>query len=185
MSSDLATLQATIRRRTTWAFGVTLLCFALGFAVLPQFFTYPPQLSARLALGAQAGAFVLAWVLVGVMMVSLARQRAQTDIGGEAFGSPSREVAIRRAFLGNTLEQAILTCGAMLAFASLVEGDALALVPVTVMVFSLGRYLFWRGYPHGAGARAFGMGLTLLPGALLLVFALLATLWNVVMGMPR
>lgn len=181
---DMHQEEMTIRWRTSIATGVTLVCFAIGFAVIPQFFTFPPQLSARLALAVQASVFVLVWVLVGVGMVSTARRKSEEDIAGQAYGAPSEKIAVKAAFLQNTLEQAILTIGAMLAFASLVEGDALALIPVTVIVFAVGRILFYRGYPGGAGSRAFGMGLTLVPGALLLIYSLGATLWNVFMGQP-
>jgi hypothetical protein len=70
---------------------------------------------------------------------------------------------VPRAFLQNTLEQAFIAALGLLALAT-VEGEAaLAYVVATVVLFSLGRAAFLRGYPRGAGGRAFGIATTALP----------------------
>lgn len=175
---DMVREERLIRARTTLAFAITLACFALGRLLLPQVLTFPDALPERLALAAQANAFVLLWLLAGVGMVSWTRRHSPEDIGGAAAGPPSERLAIRSAFLQNTLEQAVLTGGALFAFAAVTGGAWLSLVPVAVVLFCIGRWLFHRGYPAGAGARALGMALTLLPGALLLLHAVLATVWR-------
>jgi hypothetical protein len=71
---------------------------------------------------------------------------------------------VPRAFLQNTLEQAFITVVAILALATVGGEAALAYVIATVVLFSLGRVTFLRGYPHGAGGRAFGIAMTVLPG---------------------
>lgn len=172
---DMDKEERLIRWRTAIALVMTLAAFGAGFLVLPQFYQFPFQTSARLALAAQAGAFVLFCLLVAVMMVSLGRRQSADDIGGAANGPPSPQLAVRAAFLQNTLEQAVLTCGAMLAFAAIAEGEWLALLPVTTILFGIGRVLFYQGYAKGACGRALGMGLTLLPGALLLLWVVGAT----------
>ena len=111
-------------------------------------------------------------------MVSTARRTSPEDIGGAAAGPPSEKLAIKAAFLQNTLEQSVVAIVTIIAFATLVTGSGLALVPAAVIMFVIGRVLFYRGYPGGAGARAFGMGLTLMPSALLLVFALGAAIFE-------
>ena len=44
-----------------------------------------------------------------------------------------------------------------------------AAVPVAVILFVIGRVLFWRGYAHGAPARALGFALTFYPSVVMLV----------------
>lgn len=175
---DMHKEEMAIRWRTSAALGVTLVAFVAAYLVLPLFHLFPFQTSHRLALAAQGSAFILIWLLIAIGMVSLTRRQSPEDIGGAAAGPPSEKLAIKAAFLQNTLEQCVLTCGAFFAYASIIEGDGLALIPVSVLLFGIGRYLFYKGYPHGAGARAFGMALTLLPGALLLIAALFGTFWG-------
>jgi hypothetical protein len=180
---DLAREERLIRVRSTLALAIVLAGFALGHLLLPRVFTFPEALAERLAMAAQAGAFVLLCLLVAVGMVSFGRRRSPDDIGGAAAGPPSPALAVKAAFLQNTLEQSVLACGAFFAFAAVATGAALALLPVAALLFCLGRALFWRGYPAGAGARALGMALTLLPGALLLLYATAATAWRAARSM--
>jgi hypothetical protein len=77
------------------------------------------------------------------------------------------------AFLQNTLEQSFITIVALTALAT-VEGEApIAYISASVPLFAVGRIAFARGYPQGAGGRAFGMALTAVPsvGAILWVIA--------------
>ncbi len=50
--------------------------------------------------------------------------------------------------------------GAHLALASLLEGTELAVIPLLVALFCIGRAAFWFGYVGGAASRAFGFGTT-------------------------
>ena len=136
---------------------------ALGCAVLPHWLHLPVDLAARLAFAVRADLFVLLWVVLGVVLVALGRGRSAADIGGAASSPPSPAIAVRVAFLQNTLEQAVIAAGAHLALATLLEGAALALIPTAVALFGLGRLAFLAGYSGGAGGRAFGMAATFLP----------------------
>ncbi|TDK22533.1 MAPEG family protein [Luteimonas aestuarii] len=169
---DMAREEHLIRTRTSLALVVVLVCFAAGHLLLPRAFVFPGDVANRLAFAAQAAAFVLSCLLVAIGMVSTGRRRSRDDIAGAAAGPPSPVLATKVAFLQNTLEQSVLACGAFLAFAAVVDGAWLALLPVAAVLFCVGRVLFYRGYPSGAGGRAFGMALTLLPGALLLLAVL-------------
>lgn len=175
---DLAREERLIRVRTTLALAIVLACFALGYVLLPRVFAFPESLAGRMAMAAQAGAFVLLCLLVAVGMVSFGRRQSADDIGGAAAGPPSPALAVKAAFLQNTLEQAVLAGGAFFAFAAVATGADMALLPVAAMLFCTGRVLFWLGYPRGAGARAPGMAMTLLPGALLLLYSMAVTAWR-------
>lgn len=180
---DMAREEHLIRVRTSLALAVTFACFALARLALPRWYAFPETLPERFALAAQAGAFFLLCVLLGVGMVSFGRRRSPEDIGGAAAGPPSPRLAVKSAFLQNTLEQAVIAGGACFAFAAVTGGDWLALVPASVALFCVGRLLFYRGYPAGAGGRAFGMALTLLPGALLLLHAVVVIAWRLLRGL--
>ncbi|MBQ1762512.1 MAG: MAPEG family protein [Aquincola sp.] len=96
-------------------------------------------------------------------MVSSGRFHSAADNRGSAFSAPSPSLAIKVAFLQNTLEQATMAVGIHLALASLLTGPALFSVPAAVALFGVGRVAFLKGYPKGAGARSFGMATTAIP----------------------
>lgn len=144
---------------------------ALGLAVpaayyiVPAILELPESMPERLAFAARASSIVMLCVLVAVGMVSSARRSSPADIGGSAAGPPSPKLAIRVAFLQNTLEQAILAVVLYFGLASLLSGDWLSLIVVGVIFFVVGRVLFLRGYAGGAEGRALGMSVTMIPTA--------------------
>lgn len=131
--------------------------------LLPRVTDFPDDPAGALALALQANLIVLLWVVVGVRLVSRGRYLSAEDSRGSAFAPPSPRIAIQSAFLQNTLEQAVILSGATLALATLLSGPDLALIPAAVILFSIGRIFFLRGYRRGAGGRAFGMVVTMLP----------------------
>jgi cation transport ATPase len=153
---------------------------AAAWAILPRLWSFPEDLPARLAFAAQAGVFVLVWVLVAVGIVSTLRRFSAQDIGGSAAGPPSPRLAIHLAFLQNTLEQAVLAVGMYFALASLLAGPWLSLIVAAVVLFALGRVLFFRGYARGVRGRALGMTLTLMPTLLGYVLVIGLVAWRLV-----
>lgn len=142
---------------------VCAVTLAGGYVILPRYFTFPEALADRLAFTLRADLLILLWVFIGVKMVADVRRNSPSDSRGSAFGPPSPRLAIRAAFLQNTLEQAFLAVVTHLALASVLSGPALALIPAAVVLFGIGRVTFFIGYPAGAGGRAFGMATTALP----------------------
>lgn len=143
---------------------------------LPLAFSFPTDLAERTALALQADVAVLICLAVAVRMVSRVRFVSAEDSRGAAFGPPSAQLAIKAAFLQNTLEQSVIAIGAHVVLATLITGADLALIVGAVVLFVIGRATFFVGYPGGAGARAFGMVVTALPSmaALLWAFWLIA-----------
>jgi len=160
---ELQEEQRKVVWRSVWALGFCALMLGGGYVTLPRYYEFPRDLSERLAFAIRADVFVLLWVLLGVRMVSRGRFRSPADIAGSAFATPSPRLAVRVAFLQNTLEQAVVAIGCHLAIATLISGPALALVATAVVLFGIGRVAFLVGYPKGAGGRAFGMVTTSLP----------------------
>lgn len=134
-----------------------------GYALLPRLFAFPRHFEGALKLTLQVDLFVALWVLIAVRWVARIRLQSAEDMPGAAFAKPSRTIAIPIAFLQNTLEQAVIAIAVHLALATLLIGPQLALIPTAALLFAIGRAAFLAGYAKGAGARAFGMVVTLAP----------------------
>jgi hypothetical protein len=171
-ASELKIEQRKIIQNAIFAAVVCAIVLLLGRYTLPLYYTFPTDLTERIAFAIKASLFVLIWVVIAVRMVSRVRFLSAEDNKGSALTQPSAKIAIPRAFLQNTLEQAVIAAGAYLAFATLVSAASLSLVPSAVILFSIGRVTFLRGYPEGAGARAFGMVVTVLPTMLAYIFCI-------------
>ncbi|WP_225011138.1 MAPEG family protein [Novosphingobium percolationis] len=172
---DLKAKQKEIRKQSLLAF---LLCAAISVACvlfLPKLITFPSETSARLAFAIQTSFVHFAIVLLAVRLVSSGRYRSAADIDGAAKAPPSPALAVKAAFLQNTLEQAFLGVGAHLLLASVTGGRRLGLLVASPILFAVGRRSFYRCYPGGAGARAFGMATTALASlaCYLVAFAML------------
>lgn len=163
---DMEAEEGAIRRNTTIATVVTLTGFAAAFWIGPALADLPVDVADRLAFAAQVFAVPGFVLLVAILMVSTTRRFSAEDIGGQAAGLPSDRLAIKAAFLQNTLEQVVLAAGFYFALAAVAGGAWLALLPVAAGLFVIGRVLFYRGYPRGAQGRSLGMGLTMMPAAL-------------------
>lgn len=161
--ADLGREQALVRRQSAKAIALTALVCTASVLWPQALVTGADGLASRLALGVHTTLPHLLCVLVGLRMVSSGRYRSQADIGGAAAGPPSAALAVKAAFLQNTLEQAFVAFGSHLLLASIADGRWLGLLTASAVLFPVGRLLFYRGYAGGAGSRAFGMALTALP----------------------
>ncbi|MBX9944827.1 MAG: MAPEG family protein [Reyranella sp.] len=158
-----------------------MLLLGASFLILPRLFNLPVDMLDRLAFVLRVDVFVLVWILIGVRMVSRVRFYSAADMGGSAAGPPSAQLAIKAAFLQNTLEQAVMAVGVHLALATLLSGPALSLIVGAAVLFSIGRVAFYLGYSSGAGGRAFGMVVTVLPtlaGFLLAIVLIIAAIFG-------
>ncbi|MCC5962753.1 MAG: MAPEG family protein [Rhodobacteraceae bacterium] len=163
---DMAAEERAIRRDTTIATIVTLAGFTAAFWLGPALADLPVEVADQLAFAALCVAVPGVVLLVAIMMVSTTRRFSPEDIGGQAAGPPSDRLAIKAAFLQNTLEQTVLATGFYFALAAVAGGAWLALLPVAAGLFVVGRVLFYIGYRGGAQGRSLGMGLTMMPAAL-------------------
>lgn len=151
---------------------VCAVIFGAAHMFLPRLVELPgDDLEGRLAFWAGANLFVILWVMIAVGMVSTGRRRSAEDIRGAAYSPPSPRIAVRVAFLQNTLEQSVVTIFTQLALVLLLGTTALPLIAASVLLFGIGRATFLAGYPHGAGARSFGMAVTALPSMLAFLLA--------------
>jgi hypothetical protein len=163
--------QSRIRMSALVAGVVVAAAIAMAYFALRHLAVWPEERSDRLALGVQCAIPLALVLIVAVQRVSSGRYRSAADNRGAAFSPPSHLIAIDAAFLQNTIEQVFITVIGLLAWASVAPVDLLVLVPTASILFVVGRIAFRIGYPHGAGARAFGMALTAIPGLLACVGA--------------
>jgi hypothetical protein len=131
----------------------------------------------RLAMALRLDLFVIVWLLAAIGNVARLRFFSAEDIAGSATTVASGAVRRGNAILQNTLEQAVLAVAVHLGLAAALPHPDVLLVTLVVL-FGLGRLLFWLGYARGAAGRAFGFALTFYPSA----FALVAGLVLVVTG---
>ena len=160
---DLNLEVSKIKVAAAWSMGFCLLSGLFGYLLLPRIKLLPEDLAGRLAFVLRADLFVILWVLLGIGLVARGRRHSVADIMGSAFAPPGPAIAVHVAFLQNTLEQAVAAIVVHLVLATLMTDAWLALIPVAVFLFGVGRITFLWGYPKGAGARAFGMVATVLP----------------------
>ncbi len=169
---DLKTEQKKVVQRGIVALIVCAGTLAIFRWLLPQFFQFPVGVPERIAFAVQVDVFLMIWIVLAIRMVSSGRIRSTDDIRGSAFGPPGPKIALKAAFLQNTLEQAVIAVGAHLAIATLVSGPSLSFLIAATVLFAVGRITFYVGYPSGAGSRAFGMVTTMLPTVIGYMWAL-------------
>lgn len=160
---DMAAEEWAIRRDTSIALVLTVATFFAAYRFLPGLIDLPETTADRLGLAALTWAVPCLVLLVAIMLVSTGRRFSPQDIGGQAAAPPSDKLAVKAAFLQNTLEQTVLAAGFYLALAAVAGGAWLALLPVAAGLFVVGRLLFYLGYERGAKGRSLGMSLTMLP----------------------
>lgn len=160
---DLVSEQRKVLTRAVLSILFCALVMCAAYAFLPKIMRFPEDLDERMAFALRCDLFIFLWVIIGVQRVSSHRYRSATDNRGSAYGTPSPAIALKSAFLQNTLEQAFLGVGAHLILASVATEESLALIPASVLLFTVGRVAFWIGYPKGAGGRAFGIVTTMIP----------------------
>lgn len=149
---------------------VTILVTAACLSLHPA---ASPSLPDRLIAVAKADLLVLVWLAATIGNVARLRFFSPTDIAGGASTAGSTDVNRANALLQNTLEQVALAVPIHVALAVLVA-SAVPLILALSTLFSVGRFLFWIGYAHGARSRAFGFALTFYPSVAGLIIAVSA-----------
>jgi len=162
--------------------GLAITLFALGFAIVEPPQALLPELASHSALVQVLRWEVLLIVWLAVNIAVLARHRFFTpaDMDGSGLAEGTSKAKLLQSILQNTLEQSVLAFSAHLIWAAAMPRDWQAAVPAAAILFFLGRALFWRGYSHGAPARALGFALTFYPTVVMLVLVLGRLAWGLV-----
>lgn len=178
-ADELKLQQRLVLRSAVLGLLVVAIVLAAFYYLVAPGIAFPSASADRLAFALKIDVVLAILLLIAVQRVSSGRYRSAADNQGSAFGPPSDRIAIDAAFLQNTLEQGVIAFIVHLAVAATVTGDALVFIPAACVLFVAGRIAFRVGYPRGAGARAFGMVLTVLPS----LFCAILVVWLSVAGL--
>jgi MAPEG family len=158
--------QRTVARGMAAGAAFSALVLGVGYAVVPApLGGLTGNVADRLRMALAADAFVLLWLVVAIGRVAKERFFSPADIDGAGMTEASPRVRVPAAILQNTLEQVVLATGAHLMLAAMLRDRDMALIPLLVGLFCVGRAAFWVGYAKGAGGRAFGFATTFYPSA--------------------
>ncbi|MEZ9078120.1 MAPEG family protein [Vibrio cyclitrophicus] len=105
---------------------------------------------------------ILPTLMLIVSIGCLAKYRffSPEDIDGSGLTSGTKRAIILQSMLQNTLEQVVIAVGVYTAWCLLMPSAWLSAGLVCSVLFFMGRIFFFKGYSHGAPARAFGFALT-------------------------
>ncbi|XP_014032616.2 uncharacterized protein isoform X2 [Salmo salar] len=100
-----------------------------------------------------------------VLVQGLARLRygALTPLYEAKVGEESREVAVHRHYVGDSLSLFLLYFLQLAVMATYISQDLLKLVPLLTIVFAFGRLIYWVCVTLGSSVRGLGFGLSFLP----------------------
>ena len=158
---------AAEQERTILRGGIAVVLSALllisGAHFLPQLVTFPHGPIDSIIFAGRLSLVPGLVLLFAVRLVASVRFRSAEDNRGAAYAPPSQKLAFPAAFLQNTLEQTVLAVIANFALASIGSVSATAYMAVGAALFLIGRIAFFFGYRRGAGARSFGMVMTMMP----------------------
>jgi hypothetical protein len=145
--------------------GITLV--ALGLAIAGMLSPLMPGTRPPHALAWDT--LVMACLAINIGLLARHRFFTPDDIDGGGLKAGTATAHLLQSMLQNTLEQSVLALGVHATWASVMPQAWQAAVPAAVMLFVIGRVLFWRGYAHGAPGRALGFALTFYPQVVMLV----------------
>ena len=142
---------------------VTLLALGLAIAMPPRALLPEQEASSAIARALTWDILVVAWLAANIAMLARHRFFTPADIDGGGLSDGTSAARLLQSILQNTLEQSVLALSVHAIWAAAMPWAWQAAVPAAAVLFFLGRVLFWRGYAHGAPARALGFALTFYP----------------------
>ena len=147
----------------------TLLALALAIIAHPAALTPEQGYAAALAHALKWDLLLVACLTVNIGLLARHRFFTPEDIDGGGLTRGTPQAHVLQSTLQNTLEQTVLGISVHAIWAAAMPQTWQAAVPAAAILFVIGRVLFWRGYAHGAPARALGFGLTFYPSVAMLV----------------
>src|SRR5690349_361304 len=147
----------------------TLLALALAIGLHPTPLTPEQGYAAALVHALKWDVLVIVCLSVNIGLLARHRFFTPEDIDGGGLTKGTPQAQILQSTLQNTLEQTVLGLSVHTIWAVTMPQSWQAAVPAAASLFFLGRVLFWRGYAHGASARALGFALTFYPSVAMLI----------------
>ena len=149
--------------------GLAITLVMLGLAIAGLLSPLMPGTRPPLAHALKWDTLVLACLAINIGLLARHRFFTPDDIDGGGLTPGTAPAHLLQSTLQNTLEQSVLALGVHAIWASVMPQAWQAAVPAAVMLFVIGRVLFWRGYASGAAARALGFAMTFYPQVVMLV----------------
>jgi hypothetical protein len=149
--------------------GVTIVVLAGAIVEAPPALLPEPGLAAAWAHALAWDALVVACLAGNIGRLAAHRFFTPADIDGGATSDGTAAARLLQATLQNTLEQTVLATATHAIWAATAPLTWQAAIPAAAVLFVIGRVLFWRGYAHGAPARAVGFALTFYPSVVMLL----------------
>lgn len=159
---------------------VTLLALGLAIAVPPRVLLPEEGASSAIAQALRWDVLLVVWLAVNIGMLARHRFFTPADIDGGGLSEGTSAAKVLQSILQNTLEQFVLAFSVHVIWAAAMPWTWQAAVPAAAILFFLGRMLFWRGYSHGAPARALGFALTFYPTVVMLVLVVGRLAWGLI-----
>ncbi|XP_071229939.1 transmembrane protein 79-like [Salvelinus alpinus] len=136
-----------------------------GYALLP--FDAPPLDSAplRLVYTLRCSFFAVIPIILGVLVQGVARLHygALTPLYEGKVGEESREMAVHRHYVVDSLSLFLLYFLQLAVMATYISQDLLKMVPLLTIIFAFGRLIYWVCVTLGSSVRGLGFGLSFLP----------------------
>ena len=142
---------------------LTILVLIIGILLDPFHYVQSMTLLAKLAIAIQYGLLLALCLVVSIARLAKHRFFTPEDIDGSGLTNGSEKAKTLQSLLQNTLEQSVLAGFIYLAWAIIMPITWLSVIPLSALLFTLGRFLFFINYHKGASARALGFTLTFYP----------------------
>jgi uncharacterized membrane protein YecN with MAPEG domain len=156
----------------------TLLALALAISVHPTPLTPEQGYAAALVHALRWDVLVVVCLTVNIGLLARHRFFTPEDIDGGGLTQGTPQAQVLQSTLQNTLEQTVLALSVHTIWAVATPQNWQAAVPAAAILFLVGRVLFWRGYAHGASARALGFALTFYPSVAMLILIVGHLIWD-------
>ncbi|XP_072021306.1 transmembrane protein 79-like [Amphiura filiformis] len=157
--------ESMINTQVVTSLALLLVYFYVGYYYVPITIPDDPNMIDRMI-------YTFRWIpleilptIIAILVVGTARGNNLRIAGDprkpEQFTPPLIAVHVR--FLANTVEQTLIHVPGLFAVASYVQPENLKLIPLIVILFVIGRIVYWIGYTRHAFQRALGFMLTIYP----------------------
>jgi len=160
-----------IARNVIFSAAIGTVCSAVAYARFPIQLTPMPSLIDRLA-------FTLKWntLSISVLFIMISNIGNRRFYSGQhnPFSEVDKEkIEVHVRVLQNTLEQFVLSFTLQLITTTWLDESQMRIIPIIVVLFVIGRILFWKGYlnpSYGRTQRSLGLPLTIFTSAAMLCF---------------
>jgi len=166
---QLASVQSHIRGAVITATSLALIASTISYVYIPWNLPSMPLTSDRLVFTLQWNALSVGFILLLVMHIG--NTRFFTSQSNPFSMVDLDRVDIHCRVLNNSVEQFLVSFVLQLVFTTWISKEQMKIIPIIVILFVVGRILFWRGYlnpAYGYTNRAYGLPLTVFPSVAML-----------------